>query len=121
MASTLAQRIRADLYGGQLGLTVFGIASIAVFCTILLYQSFYHSPPSEADLWAAVMDAHPDAGMECHTAVVERILDTTGMLYGGPYAVDDSGRRLAEAEIKKAATGMVLDGDWHPPECGDQG
>lgn len=70
------------------------------------------------DSWADILAAHPDAGMECHMAIMERIQDTEGLVYGSPYAVDDSGQHMSGAEITELATHMVLDSDWRPPECG---
>ena len=37
---------------------------------------------------------------------------------GGPYAVDEYGMHLSGAEVGEIAAGMVLDGNWRPPECG---
>lgn len=37
---------------------------------------------------------------------------------GGPYAADEYGMHLSGAEVGEIATGMVLDGNRRPPECG---
>ena len=118
LAPTLAQRIRADLYGGPPGLAVFGIAAITVTTAIMLYLGFYHSPPSDAVMWAAVMDAHPDAGMECHATLVERIQHLSGMLRDTPYAGGNPSMYGPDSLLDDLATRMVLESDWRPPECG---
>ena len=89
-----------------------GIFGIVVFVHEIIAQLSYDPT------WTDVVAAHPDAGMECHMAIMERIQDTKGLVYGSPYAVDDSGQRMSVAEIKELATHMVLDSDWRPPECG---
>lgn len=98
-----------------------------LFFTLLLPMSVgmayaawyvYTVPPADEHLWAAVMEVHPDAGIECHAALVDRIDHMTGVIYNGPYAVEDSGVHPSWALAEELAIGVVLDSDWRPPGCG---
>ena len=91
---------------------VFSIVVILPVCLLLFM------PTPENHTWAAVMDAHPDAGMACQAALVDRIEHMTGVLYRGPYAAEDPSTRPSMGVARELATGMVLEGDWRPPECG---
>ena len=110
--------------GGQRYLTpLFGFVVagtlIAAPFVLAIVWSYWYGSPADADIWAAVMEVHPDAGMACHAALVDRIDHMTGVLVGGPYAVvDDSSARPSRDVAEVLATGMVLEGDWRPPECG---
>ena len=86
-------------------------------CAIIWYLVFMLTPTANADPWEAVMEAHHDAGMACHAALVDRIDHMTGVLYGGPYTVGESTSQ-SMVTARDLAISMVLDGDVRPPECG---
>lgn len=106
-----------ERYLGILFVLVFIVAIPCIVAASIIVWYINTVPPVDEHLWAAVMEVHPDAGIECHAAMVDRIDHMTGVIYGGPYAVEDSAVRPSRALAEELAVGVVLDSDWRPPEC----
>ena len=69
-------------------------------------------------MWAAVVDAHPDASMECQMDLVERTRHAAEVLYYSPYATEGPGSPRSWERAEALAIGMVIDGEWRAPKCG---
>lgn len=93
-------------------LTIMGAVS-----TIIYFDTQNNPRPEVIDVWMPVMEAYSDDGIECHVAVVDRILHISDVLRPSPYVDDMLHPHHATMHARELATIMVLDGEWRPPEC----
>ena len=94
------------------------IALLGVIAFSFYYNEHVNPPPDVEDVWMPVMEAYSEDGVECHVAVVDRILRMSEVVRPSPYVDDDLHPYHATRQARELAVSTVLKGDWRPPECG---
>lgn len=96
------------------------IALFGSSASLIYYRVHVDPLPDDGDLWEPVMAAYPNGGVDCHVAVVDRVVHVSDLLRKSPYVDDDLLAYEAERQANELALDMVLGEDAipPPPECG---